>query len=170
VNVLSETVLDRLRPTKIWKTMSQERRIEAARAFWADEQSAEQQAEAVLAIASHLKFRPKSAASLPIDRRARYLANLPAIPETVAARLLVAWHLERQRAMMSAFLDTLGIAHDNGLITEDIKPPDAERLAAAAKDLASRHPADDVKLYFSALLSQDPDSWEGLAEYVAGPA
>lgn len=145
--------------------MTAERRVEAARAFWGDDQSAEQQAEAILAIASHLKFRPKSAAALPIDRRARYLAGLPSVPETVAARLLVAWHLERQRPMMGAFLDALGIAHDNGLISEEMTPLSTERLASAAKALAADHPADEVKLYFSALISQDPETWRALSEY-----
>jgi hypothetical protein len=158
--------LDRFRPAKVWKTMSQDRRVEAARAFWADEQAAEQHAEAVLAIAGHLKFRPKSAAALPIDRRARYLAGLPSMPEAVAARLLIAWHLEQQRPMMGAFLDALGIAHDNGLINEEVKAPAEEQLASAAKTLAASYPPEDVKLYFSALISQDPETWGGLSDHV----
>jgi hypothetical protein len=158
--------LDRFRPAKVWKTMSQDRRVEAARAFWADEHAEEQHAEAILAIAGHLKFRPKSAAALPADRRARYLAGLPSMPEAVAARLLIAWHLERQRPMMGAFLDALGITHENGLINEEVKPPDADRLASAAKSLSESYPAEDVKLYFSALISQDPDTWGGLRTHV----
>jgi hypothetical protein len=156
---------DRFRPAKIWKTMSQDRRVEAARAFWADDHAAEQHAEAILAIAGHLKFRPKSAAALPIDRRARYLAGLPSMPDTVAARLLIAWHLERQRPMMGAFLDALGITHENGLINEEVEAPETNRLASAAKTLAANYPAEDVTLYFSALISQDPDTWAGLSDY-----
>jgi hypothetical protein len=162
----SASSVDRFRPATVWKTMSQDRRVEAARAFWADGQAAEQHAEAILAIAGHLKFRPKSAAALPIDRRARYLAGLPAMPEAVAARLLIAWHLERQRPMMGAFLDALGITHENGLINEEVKPPDTDRLASAAKTLAASYPPEDVTLYFSALISQDPDTWGGLSDHV----
>jgi hypothetical protein len=163
--VPAETALDRFRPSRIWKTMPPAHRLEAARAFWTDEQSAEQQTEAILAIASHMKFRPKSAATLPVDRRARYLATLPSMPEAVAARLLVAWHLERQRPMMAAFLDAIGVAHDNGLISEEVKPASADTLKRAAQDLASSYPADDVRLYFAALVSQDPDTWAGLKEF-----
>ena len=37
------------------------------------------------------------------------------------------YHLERQRPMMGAFLDLLGIAHENGLINEEnVIKPDAE--------------------------------------------
>ena len=38
------------------------------------------------------------------------------LSDTVAARALVNYHLERQRPMMAAFLDLLAIPHDNGLI------------------------------------------------------
>jgi hypothetical protein len=166
VGRVSFGVLDRYRPAKVWKTMPSERRLEAARVFWEDEESTEQQAEALMAIATQLKFRPKSAASLSVERLTRYLATLPNVPEDVAARLLVAWHLERQRPMMAEFLDALGIAHTNGLITEDVNPIAPERLAEADKALASKHPVEDVRLYFSALISQDPETWGGLAEHV----
>ena len=44
--------------------MPPERRLEAAELFWADEESTEQQIEAVGAIAAHMKFRTKSVLSL----------------------------------------------------------------------------------------------------------
>ena len=68
--------------------------------------------------------------------------------------------------MMSAFLDALGVTHDNGLIGEEMKPPPSERLASAAKTLTASYPAEDVKLYFSALISQDPDTWGELSDHV----
>ena len=144
--------------------MPSERRIEAAELFWSDEESEEQQVEAVAAIAGHMKFRSKSVFALPIERKARYLAGLPTVSDAVAARALVHYHLERQRPMMGAFLDALGISHENGLITaETMSPPDRERLKTAVAELASSHPAEDVALYFSTLVSQDPDTWGDLA-------
>jgi hypothetical protein len=141
------------------------RRIEAAGLFWTDEQSADQQLEAVAAIASHMKFRPKSVVSLPLERKARYLAGLPNISDTIAARALVNYHLERQRPMMGTFLDSLGITHENGLISDETVPkPDLDKLRAAAADLAGKFPPDEVSLYFSTLVSQDPDTWGELAE------
>lgn len=156
--------LSAFRPSRIWKRLSAERRFEAAELFWSDEESAEQQVEAVAAIAGHMKFRTKSVLGLPTSKKARYLANLPTIADSVAARALVHYHLERQRPMMGAFLDSLGIAHDNGLITEEqVARPDRERLKTAVGELASSHPPDDVALYFSTLVSQDPDTWGDLA-------
>lgn len=144
--------------------MSPERRLEAAELFWTDEESAEQQIEAVAAIAAHMKFRTKSVIALPVEKKARYLVGLPAVSDSVAARVLVHYHLERQRPMMAAFLDALGITHDNGLITDETVPkPDRERLKSAVASLAGSYPAEDVGLYFGTLVSQDPDTWGELA-------
>jgi hypothetical protein len=153
------------RPSRLWKRLPAERRTVAAELFWADEQSTEQQVEAVAALAAHMKFRTKSVMSLPVDKKARYLATLPNVSDSIAARALVNFHLDRQRPMMGAFLDALGITHENGLITEEnIGTPDPEKLSAAAEELGSKYPADDVALYFSTLVSQDPDTWGGLAD------
>jgi len=150
--------------------MPLERRIDAAGLFWDDEHSAEQQIEAVSAIASHMKFRPRSVVSLTPEKRAKYLAQLPSISDTIAARALVNYHLERQRPMMCAFLDSVGIAHENGLIAEDNVPkPDAAKVQQAGKDLAARFPPDEVSLYLSTLVSQDPETWDALID-VAQPA
>ena len=165
-----EKDLSAYRPTRIWKRMTAERRLQAAEVFWADEQSTEQQVEAVAALASHMKFRTKSVISLPLDRKARYLAGFPGISDTVAARALVSYHLEHQRPMMAEFLDALGIAHENGLISEDsVAVPEAERVRAAAAQLAEKYPAEDVALYFSTLVSQDPDTWGALTELPETP-
>lgn len=143
--------------------MSLERRIDAADLFWNDEHSAEQQMEAVSSIATHMKFRPRSILGLAPEKRARYLAQLPNVSDAIAARALVNYHLERQRPMMGAFLDLLGISHDNGLISEENLPkPDEAKVQQAAKELASHYPAEDVSLYLATLVSQDPETWEAL--------
>jgi hypothetical protein len=121
--------------------------------------------EAVGAIATQMKFRPRSVIGLPPERRAKYLAQLPTVSDAIAARALVSYHLERQRPMMAAFLDSLGIAHENGLITEDaVAKPDAEKLKTAAEDLATKFDPSDVSVYLSTLVSQDPETWGGLAD------
>ncbi|MFL6281397.1 MAG: hypothetical protein ACJ731_14875 [Vicinamibacterales bacterium] len=159
------------RPSKLWKKLSAERRTAAAELFWSDEQSTEQQIEAVSALAAHMKFRPKTLIGLPIERKAKYLATLPTIADTVAARALINYHLERQRPMMSAFLDLLGITHENGLISEEnVVKPTADKLKAAAAELSSKYAREDVTLYFSTLISQDPDTWGGLVEFTREPA
>ena len=145
--------------------MPLERRADAADLFWNDEHSADQQMEAVASIASHMKFRPRSILALAPEKRAKYLAQLPNVTDAIAARALVSYHLERQRPMMGAFLDLVGITHENGLIAEENVPkPDADKVKAAARELATKFPADEVSLYLATLVSQDPETWEALIE------
>src|SRR5919112_5764496 len=142
--------LSHYRPSKLFRRMPMERRVEAADLFWNDEHSAVQQMEAVASIATHMKFRPRSVLALTPERRARYLAQLPNVSDAIAARALVSYHLERHRPMMAAFLDALSIPHENGLITEEtVAKPDHEKLKAAAEQLASKFDANDVAVYLS---------------------
>ena len=153
------------RPSQLWKQLSSDRKLLAAEAFWQDENAAVEQAEAIANIAHRIKFRAKSVMTLPLERKMKYLVTLPGISELVAARLLVAYHLHHQRAMMGAFLDALGIKHDNGLIEDDeMAPPTAEALKQAARTIAASYPAEDVSLYLSTLIWQDPETWGSLAE------
>jgi len=162
--------LSNFRPSKLWRRMPLEQRIDAAGLFWEDEHSADQQMEAVSSIATYMKFRPRSVLALDPEKRAKYLAKLPTMSDTVAARALVNYHLERRREMMGAFLDLLGIPHENGLIGEEnVAKPDAARVKQAAAELATKYPPDEVSLYLATLVSQDPETWEALIE-VAEPA
>src|SRR5262245_13406309 len=153
------------RPSRLWKRLPLERRVTAAELFWEDDQSTDQQLEAIAAIATHMKFRTKSVLALTPEKRAKYLATLPSVSDTIAARALVNYHLAHQRPMMAAFLDGVGISHEEGLITqEEVAKPASDQLAAAASDLVAKFPAEDVSLYFSTLVSQDPDIWGELAK------
>ena len=152
------------RPSQLWKSLPPERKLQAAEAFWCDGEAGLEQAEAIALIAQQIKFRAKSVVAMPADKKARHLASFPDVSELVAARLLVAYHLAHQRPMMGAFLDALGIAHDNGMIAdEEVKAPEPDALRKAATTIAGQFPADDVALYLSTLLWQDPETWGALA-------
>ena len=151
--------------SQLWKQIIAERRVQAAEAFWRDDSGGAERAEVLAAIALRIKFRPKSVRALSVERKAKYLLALPAISELVIARLLIAYHIAHQRPMMGSFLDSLGIAHEEGLIAdENVEPPEAEKLKVAATSLAATYPAEDVALYLSTLTWQDPDAWGGLTE------
>jgi hypothetical protein len=156
-----------LRPSQLWKQMPPATRACAAEAFWNEEKSADglhaQHVEAIHAIAKRLNFRPRSVQALPVERRTKQLAMLPDVSDTIATRALIAHHLASHRAMMGAFLDALGLAHENGLIADEtVAAPPKDRLATAAGTLAGAFPAQDVWLYLNTLLTQDPDTWAGL--------
>jgi hypothetical protein len=151
-------------PSKLWKRMTSEQRLQAARAFWIDEQASDDQVQAVLFIAQQKKFRPKFVMSLDEERKAKHLASLAALPEGLAARALVLYHLAEQREMMGAFLDALGIAHENGLIQDENVKPDPEKVGPAVAQIKKQFPADTVALYLGTLRCQDPETWGVLTD------
>ena len=153
------------RPSQLWKQLDTNRKRQAAEAFWLDEHAANEQAEAIAVIAQRIKFRLKSVLAMPVDKKAQYVLSMPAVSEILAARLLVAYHLAHQRPMMGAFLDGLGIKHEEGIIAEDeVQPPAPDALKKASMAIAASYPAEDVSLYLSTLVWQDPDTWGSLAE------
>jgi hypothetical protein len=161
-----DNTTDQIVPTagQVWKRMPEDKRRLAAEAFWREKDGVEQQFEAMALLARQHKFRPIFVQRMPIDKRTRYLANYKAMPDALAARLLVSYHLAHQRPMLRALLDALGIAHEEGLITTDPEGPlDADRLRAAVESLGTSFPQEDVTLYLLTLLSQDAETWKGLA-------
>ena len=135
-------------------------------AFWQADEAVDDQIQAAMLIAGQKKFRPKYVLGLDEEKRSKHLASMASVPETVAARALIAYHLEAQRPMMGAFLDALGIAHENGVIQEDDVKPDAAKLAPAVDAIEKGFPAEDVALYLNVLVCQDPGTWGGLRPIV----
>ena len=123
-----------------------------------------QHVEAIATIARRLNFRPKSVQALPIDRRRRHLAQLTDVSDAVATRALIAYHFSAKRPLMAAFLDALGIAHDNGLITEDeVAAPEARASSGAAMASSPHTQPDAVSLYLGHSRAIDGDTWRNLA-------
>ena len=157
------------RPAALWKQMTDAQRVEAARAFWNDEESLMEQAEVLALIARRLNFRLKTVQNLSLDRKVKHLMATGNVSDAVAGRLLVTYHLASERAMMAAFLDELKIEHDEGLIADqDLPKPDQDVLVAAAQKLRATYPRENTDLYFSTLVLQDPETWSGLLEIVRG--
>ena len=153
-----------LTPARLWKRMTGEQRLRAARALWNDADARAEQVQAAGLIPQQLKFRPKTVAGLDKDKQARYLTNVANVSDELAAKLLVVSHLAEQKPMMSEFLDAIGIEHEDGLINNAAGAPDPARVAGAAAAIATSYPAEDVALYLNTLLWQDPDTWGGLAD------
>lgn len=143
--------------------MPLEKRQAAAKAFWEDEHGLDQQVEVIVTLARKLNFRPKSLQQLPAERRIKLLANMTDVSEAVATRALIGYHLTSERPMMAAFLDAVGIDHDNGLITaEEVPAPAPEKLAAGVAAIKAGFPAEDVRRYLHTLVVLDGDTWGAL--------
>jgi hypothetical protein len=155
------------RASQLWKLMTDAQRRQAAEAFWAEDEAGAEHAEVIGLLSRRLNFRVKSVMALPPEKRAKYTAGLAAVSDGVAGRLLVTFHLTHQRAMMSTFLDTLGIAHDNGLIADDAAPAlDEAKLPQAIEALRAQYPAEDVDLYLHTLRLQDHKTWGGVGAFL----
>ena len=155
----------------LWKNLSEERRLEAARSFYEDKTLKEFHGAADTYIARLKNFRPQFVKKLPVEKRSSYLAHLPLSSE-LASQLLVSFHFAKQRPLMAGFLNALGIPNDNGLIGEDVSPekPDSAKLAEAVETIRKQFPSEDVDLYLNVLQAQAPEVWGGLAEHAKLPA
>lgn len=162
---LRSLAVEGLTTDRVWSSLPVDLRLDAAKAFYVREKGGSahrQMADA--AIARAIRFREVSVRGLPPLRRAEHLARSVRPDDRLASALLLALHLELRRPLLAAFLDALGIPHEQGAILEDHEtaPPPPERLAAAAIELFSRFPEDHVEIYFASLLAMDRETWGGL--------
>lgn len=142
--------------------MSADQRLAAAEAFWREDQAdvQMQHVEAIVSMAKRLNFRAKSVQALPLERRSKLLSQMSEVSDSVATRALISYHFQVKRDLMGAFLDALGIAHENGMISdESVAPPSRDQLIAAIGKLRSAFPAADVDLYLRTLATLDGDTW-----------
>jgi hypothetical protein len=154
-----------VRPSQLWKGLPLERRTALADAFWREEgdDAQMQQIEAIGVLARRLNFRVRSVQALPIEKKARHLAQIGDVSDAVATRALISYHLAAQRPLMAAFLDALGIAHENGVInSEEVPKPESAKLGAAVETVKKSFPADDVSLYLRTLEIIDGETWGDL--------
>ena len=146
--------------SRLWKHLPHDERLLAATAFFAEPPpELTGTALGVLATARHM--RPQAARSLPPDAQARILATVLDPGEPLAQGLLVSLHLGHRRPLLSAFLDALGLPHENGVLKEEgeaTAPVAAEKVKAAVATLAA-FPAAEVRTYMNTLWLQDAERW-----------
>jgi hypothetical protein len=153
---------------RIWRRLSREERVAAARHFWSDPAS-EAVGLADAAIVKVLHVRPQAVRTLAPERKAAALASVADPSELLAASLLVALHLGERRALLAAFLDATGLPHDHGLLAEDAsaQPVPEETARRGVQALLAAFPSDQVRTYLNTLWLQDHDRWEALERAVA---
>ena len=113
-------------------------------------------------------FRPTAFKAWSSEQFADVLKTPAMLSVDVMQAGLIALHINERSAMLSAFLDALGIPHEKGLITDapaTLAASESE-LHRAADDLAARFPRAEVQLYFLTLLVLEPELWGGLAGWL----
>ncbi|MBP7146090.1 MAG: hypothetical protein KBD01_00985 [Acidobacteria bacterium] len=157
---------------QIWKSLDRERRVRSALALWDDERLS--RADRLAALGPWLTARGIRASfleQLPRPRRAELIADA-GLPEDTAQQLLMSYHLVHQRPLLGAFLEALGIGHEDGVIAEgaDIKPPGEQAVGQALEKIRAEYAADDVELYLRTLTMADAETWAAVAGFAGDPA
>jgi hypothetical protein len=154
---------------KLWKALTPEERAAAVTAALADDENGWVKTTTRGAIASALKFRPQTVATWPRPKLVSEAARLPLDDAQLLSAYLVDLHLGTRRPMMAAFLDTVGVPHENGRIDTEASGPieiAPEKLNAAADELARQYPLDEAVTYFLTLLLQDAETWGGAISWL----
>jgi hypothetical protein len=164
MSLLDRLNLEGLTPAMLWSALDPETRRSAAQTLYGSASADDSgRLEADAAIAGALRFRPVAVRKLSLEKRVGYLLRSVRPDDSLATTLLLALHLGSRKAMLEAFLDELGIAHEAGAIKADeFELPDAERTAAAVESLYERFPGEEVDVYLAALVAMDPETWSGL--------
>jgi hypothetical protein len=150
-------------PYAVWDLLTEDERRAAAAALW-DNADKESRAPVELVLAKELKFRPHSVARLSTDRVAGRLVRLAEeIPENVLFQILFHLHMAERRALLSEFLDALGLPHDNGVLDlpEDFDALDETAVARAAAQLVANR-GHAALVYLATLKVADSDFWSGV--------
>jgi hypothetical protein len=118
----------------------------------------------VAAVADARKLRPAFFERKPRTERHQEMAAMLAKPrlDAAAGSLIRAWLMKKHSAMLVDFLDSLGIAHKDGVVDELPETVDDTKLKEAIDKLLSKHPREEVAVYLNAFYSMNDVSWLNL--------
>lgn len=110
-------------------------------------------------VAKSLKFRPQAIRKLPLAKRAKRAKSIleSGANAEMCYEIFGSYLIKEHKDLVTSFLDMTGVQHEEGMIqsTEEDKP-DGSKVADAAKELDTKHSADDVTLYLSLCAEQWP--------------
>lgn len=153
---------------RIWDLMGEERRQSAAEAFWNSDEQKAAKGQVELLLAQRLKARPQFVKKLPVARKAAYLSRDMAHNAYLWDAAMIAYQFAHHRAMLSDFLNSVGIPNKDGHYESDQEPPQptAEALQPAVEQLMGKYDKTDAAVYLGALVVQDPTFWAPLRPIV----
>ena len=108
----------------LWQALTPDERMAAATSYLADEADARKRLNRLVARARN--FRPATVGKWPKEKIVKAIRHVPLNDPKVAAPLLRCHHLPGQRDMVIAFLDGLGVSHDQGKV-DSLSVIDAEQ-------------------------------------------
>jgi hypothetical protein len=159
-----------MRPHQIFGEMTQEKCEQVMGKI--SEEAPEVFRQTVTTAATTLKFRPQYLWKQPISKRVasvrRVLARAGSNP--LGEELLAIYFLKCRLELLTEWLDLVGLAHEDGMLTEDESPcPDANVLEEKVKEFRSGND-EDCDLLLQVFAGQAAIDWPALDEILARPS
>jgi hypothetical protein len=151
--------------TALWRALEPAEREEALRTLVEDKESRPHLLQFVSSLPRFRAFRPQAIKKLTDKELVSAIAASTQLSQDMIRSALISLHLPARAGMLGAFMDALGIPHEDGLIKEGVTValPPAARLEAAITQLAKEYPPREVTIYLVSLLAMDPETWGALA-------
>ncbi len=125
---------------------------------------------AVLAgVAEAKRVRPVFLEKKPRAERNADMLSFLARPrlEEISANLLRGWLLKAQTAMITGFLDQLGVAHKEGVVEEFPETIDDAKLKDAVEGLLAKYPKETVAVYLNTIKATSVPNWKNLEDMLS---
>lgn len=116
-------------------------------------------------LAANRKLRPVFVQRKPTPEQIDWLVKNVKLRGSVeiATQVLQLWLLKAHPALLTGFLDGLGIEHDGEGAADDIPDElDTKKLKSTVTDLLKKHDPELVRIYLHIFQLQRPDGWEEL--------
>jgi hypothetical protein len=117
-------------------------------------------------VASTLKLRPVFFEQKPRNERNKIILDMLTRPrmQASAATLLRGWLVKTEAAMLSDFLDTIGIEHKSGVVEDFPEKVDEAKVNAAIDKLLEKYPQEKVLVYLNSFSAMNDAPWEALTK------
>ena len=129
--------------------------------------SKEARAVYVQRLAARSGFRPVTLQTWPADKLAQEIVRMNAQTANDELDLLHLLYVEVEPAIQITFLDAAGVAHENGVMPDDLATPYADADAAKRGAIAVRdqHGEDGMR-YLRTLARYSREGWPGIGTVV----
>lgn len=123
----------------------------------------------ISSLAANRKLRPVIIQRKPVPEQIEWMLKNVKLRGSaeVAAQVLQLWLLKGHTAVLTAFLDGLGISHDGEGAADDIPDEfDAKKLKSTVASLLKNHDAEVVRIYLHIFQLQKSGGWPELTALI----
>lgn len=124
----------------------------------------------ISSLAANRKLRPVVIQRKPVSEQIDWMLKNVKLRGSaeVAAQILQLWLLKAHTAVLTDFLDGLGIEHDGNGAADDLPDTlDAKKLKSTVGGMLKKHDEEIVRIYLHIFQTQRPDGWPELTELIA---